>query len=111
MRPRQLPQIELDQFLLNFFPRAIDEPRCRFFDQQLCKPLPRPVKLIKIDAEGHDGAVIAGMWQLICASMPTVITEHPPADTITRFEQLGYAVLSLPGSPNKVFIPPGGRAG
>ncbi len=25
-------------------------------------PLPRPVKLIKIDAEGHDAAVIAGMW-------------------------------------------------
>lgn len=70
-------------------------------------PLPRPVKLIKIDAEGHDAAVIAGMWQLICASMPTVITEHPPAETIARFEKLGYSVLALPRSPNKVFIPPG----
>ena len=66
-----------------------------------------PVRVIKIDVEGHELAVIKGALQLIQRDKPLLIIEcegrHLPADqTVLSFiafvESLGYiATLALPG--------------
>ena len=37
-------------------------------------------QLVKIDAEGHDGEVIVGMWETIQRYRPVICVEHPPAN-------------------------------
>ena len=71
-------------------------------------PLPRSgIKVVKVDAEGHDHIVIAGMWELLKSCMPVLITEHPRPEITARLEQLGYVLTrSEKRSPNGVFLPP-----
>lgn len=70
-------------------------------------PLPtKGLRLVKIDAEGHDAEVISGMWQLIRKEMPILIAEHPSATIIDRLKGLGYLHSHELGSPNAVFTPP-----
>jgi FkbM family methyltransferase len=63
------------------------------------------IKLIKIDAEGHDERVIAGMLATIAKDKPTLIVESPTARTYTDLAALGYAATSLQDSPNTIFLP------
>jgi FkbM family methyltransferase len=76
-------------------------------------PLPKSgIKVVKVDAEGHDHIVIAGMWGLLESCMPVLITEHPRPEITARLEQLGYVLTrSQKRSPNGVFIPPALVAG
>ncbi len=64
------------------------------------------LRLVKIDAEGHDAAVIDGMWATLSREMPVLIVEHPPQSIIARLQQIGYAASRPSGSPNTVFVPP-----
>lgn len=71
--------------------------------------LPLPIddlKLVKIDAEGHDAEVIEGMWSVISRVMPVLIAEHPSKAISERLTGLGYVHTHQAGSPNGVFIPP-----
>ena len=76
----------------------------------LCLPLdsihlPRPVRLAKIDAEGHELAVLRGMTELLHRDRPTLIIEVS-SDVSAAFLRLrGYSMVKLPGSPNCIFRP------
>lgn len=67
-------------------------------------PIPlEGLRLVKIDAEGHDALVIEGMWRVISQFMPVLIVEHPPNYIIERLTQLGYKPTREGKSPNIVF--------
>ena len=63
----------------------------------------QPVALIKIDAEGHEPFVIAGMKKLIEESLPILIIETVSEEMEGYLLSLGYAQECLPGSPNTIF--------
>ena len=63
------------------------------------------IALVKIDAEGHESFVLAGMRKLIEASRPVLIVETGSTDVITGLTSLGYLAEKLPNSPNVLFRP------
>lgn len=63
------------------------------------------VALIKIDAEGHEAHVLAGMWQLIERSRPVLIIETGSVELIDDMKRRGYAVERSTGSSNVVCKP------
>ena len=58
------------------------------------------VKLIKIDAEGHEATVLAGMRQLLQSHRPTLILETGSDELVASLVAVGYRAERLPGSPN-----------
>lgn len=65
--------------------------------------LPAPVRLVKIDAEGHEPAVLAGMRQLLERDRPTLIVEANVAAIVPFLEGFGYVREHLADSPNYLF--------
>ncbi len=63
------------------------------------------VALIKIDAEGHEAHVLAGMRQLIDRSRPVLIIETGSAELVDDMKRRGYAVERSSGSSNVVCRP------
>lgn len=61
------------------------------------------VALVKIDAEDHESAVLAGMTQLLEKQHPVLIVETGSAQVVEHLVALGYASERLPGSPNILF--------
>ncbi len=59
-----------------------------------------PVRLVKIDVEGHELPVLRGMRALLARDHPIVIVETDSQTTIQLLEELGYSVRRLPGSSN-----------
>jgi FkbM family methyltransferase len=59
-----------------------------------------PIKLVKIDVEGHEAAVLAGMCALLNRDMPTLILETESDAIREDLAAMGYMVKRLPGSPN-----------
>lgn len=80
--------------------------RVRFDDLML----PRPLSLIKVDAEGHDESVLNGLADTLERDRPVLIVEEPTKAVFERMELLGYATRRLPGSPNTMFIPEAGKS-
>jgi FkbM family methyltransferase len=67
--------------------------------------LPNPVRLIKVDAEGHDGVALRGAQALLARDRPIVVIETALADVIELMSGLGYTSQRMPGSSNLVFLP------
>ncbi|MBK9306959.1 MAG: FkbM family methyltransferase [Nitrospira sp.] len=65
--------------------------------------IPEKVKLIKIDAEGHEYSVLKGMRNTLLRDHPILIIEAPHGETRELLESLGYISTALPESPNVVF--------
>lgn len=65
--------------------------------------IPEKVKLIKIDAEGHEHSVLRGMQNILMRDSPILIIEAPHGETRELLESLGYTSTTLPESPNVVF--------
>jgi FkbM family methyltransferase len=61
------------------------------------------VVLVKIDAEGHEAIVLAGMQKLMELHHPTLIVENPTKETRNHLSSLGYDAVELPNSPNVLF--------
>ncbi|MBS0168637.1 MAG: FkbM family methyltransferase [Nitrospira sp.] len=61
------------------------------------------IRLIKIDAEGHEFSVIKGMQRTLLRDRPILIVEAPDTETRELIESLGYVGRTLLGSPNVVF--------
>ena len=61
------------------------------------------VTLAKIDAEGHERAVLEGMKGLIAAQKPVLIVETGDGEVVRWLEGMGYSAERLPGSPNVLF--------
>jgi FkbM family methyltransferase len=65
--------------------------------------LPHPIKLMKIDAEGHDPAVLRGAEALLARDHPTLIVETGSSDVVEHLRRFGYTSEKLPRSPNTLF--------
>jgi FkbM family methyltransferase len=65
----------------------------------------RRVKLVKIDAEGYEALVIAGMQKLITNYHPVLIVETRNDEVIDSVTSLGYSSERLADSPNVLFKP------
>ena len=65
--------------------------------------IPEKVKLIKIDAEGHEYSVLKGMQNTLLRDRPILIIEAPHGETRELLESLGYINTTLHESPNVVF--------
>jgi FkbM family methyltransferase len=68
-------------------------------------PLPQRVRLVKIDAEGHELAVLKGMSNLLRRDRPVLIVEVSSEESKALLGDLGYTMEKLPGSPNCIFRP------
>jgi FkbM family methyltransferase len=68
--------------------------------------LPGPVRVIKIDAEGHDAVVIRGARGLIAAQRPTIVIESSSTEVRDLLGSLGYLTESVPGSSNVIYRHP-----
>jgi len=65
--------------------------------------IPTRVRLIKIDAEGHEYSVLKGMQKILLRDRPILIVEAPHIETRELVESLGYVGTTMPDSPNVVF--------
>jgi FkbM family methyltransferase len=65
--------------------------------------LPCPIKLVKIDAEGHDLSVLKGMESTLKKDCPILIVEDGSTEIDEFLEDLGYSSERIDGSHNKVF--------
>jgi FkbM family methyltransferase len=64
--------------------------------------IPHSIRLVKIDAEGHEGRVLLGMTKLLTRDRPTLILEAGPREAGELINSLGYTATRLPGSPNVI---------
>ncbi len=64
--------------------------------------LPYPIKLIKIDAEGHELSVLKGMRALLQRDHPVLIIEENE-ESMPFLDNLGYSSNKLEGSSNRIF--------
>jgi len=64
-----------------------------------------PIRLVKIDAEGHEDFVLRGMGGIIEKYHPVLIVENPSDDAIRNLASSGYLNETLPKSPNVLFRP------
>ncbi len=65
--------------------------------------LARPIRLVKIDAEGHELPILMGMRRLLDRDHPTLIVEDNSADVADYLAGLGYSHSRIEGSSNQVF--------
>ena len=63
------------------------------------------VALVKIDVEGHESFVLAGMQKLIEKYHPVLIVETDSNEVIANLTSMSYVSEILPGSPNILFKP------
>lgn len=66
---------------------------------------PKPVSLIKIDVEGHELAVLAGLESLLRRDRPILILETDAQTAPEILANLGYLSERLPSSPNLLCHP------
>jgi len=61
------------------------------------------VRLVKIDAEGHDFVVLKGMEKLLRRHQPILFVEESTENVVDFLKEIGYSMQKLPNSPNSVF--------
>lgn len=66
-------------------------------------PIPRPVRFIKIDAEGHDFAVLKGAEQIITEDGPTIFIEAHDAAITAWLHARGYDGPITAGGANGLY--------
>ncbi len=65
--------------------------------------LAQPIKLVKIDAEGHDLSVLKGMSRMLNECHPILIVEDDSSELETYLKDFGYKSNRLENSHNKIF--------
>lgn len=65
--------------------------------------LQNSIRLVKIDAEGHDFLVLKGMKELLRRDKPIVFIEDNSDEVIEFLTDYGYTMRKLENSPNVVF--------
>jgi FkbM family methyltransferase len=71
--------------------------------------LAQPVRLLKIDAEGHDGVALRGALALLERDRPVVVIESIDEGVSAMMAELGYTCERLPGSSNTIYRQPMAR--
>ena len=97
---------KFDTGLPNYYMAQIDESGGELKVYCLCinsLGLPNKIKLIKIDAEGHDYEVLLGMIDLIKRDRPVIIAEDKSKKVIDFLERFGYRMANIPESENVIF--------
>lgn len=61
------------------------------------------VKLIKIDAEGHDAVALRGAGRLLERDKPVLVIESAAPEVASMLVALGYAAERLAGSSNTIY--------
>ena len=86
-------------------PGSLDEhEQMRVYAMPLdCLNFTRPVKLIKMDVEGHDIPALQGMTRTIQEHSPILIVEAWTDAVLEHMATLGYTWEKLPDSPDYVF--------
>lgn len=64
------------------------------------------ISLVKIDAEGHEASVIAGLIDMISRDLPALIIEAFTDSIQSKLGPLGYQPERLTGSPNALLRSP-----
>lgn len=64
--------------------------------------IPHAIKLVKIDVEGHELAVLRGMINLLRENHPAIIIEANSPGSIEFLLEFGYKCRRLHGSPNYI---------
>jgi len=64
-----------------------------------------PMRLVKIDVEGHELSALHGMRKLLERDHPALIVETSSKESTTFLRALDYAVERLPGSSNVLCRP------
>lgn len=67
--------------------------------------LPKRVAFVKIDAEGHELHVLAGMRNLLMRDKPILVVEFSDESISDFLQPLGYNVEKIKGSSNLIFTP------
>ncbi len=97
---------KLDSGLDNFYMAEITseltntEVFCFPFDRL---NVPNTIKLVKIDAEGHDFAVLLGMQEPLQRGRPIVFIEEDSEQVMSFLVRFGYSKEKLAGSPNVIY--------
>lgn len=65
--------------------------------------LPHPIRLAKIDAEGHELAVLRGMTNILKTDKPILIVEDNSSELQPYLADFGYSSQKLDGSSNRIF--------
>ncbi len=65
----------------------------------------KKVALVKIDTEGHESFVLAGMQKIIQKFHPVLIVETNSKEIIANLRSRGYQSEKINGSPNVLFKP------
>ena len=98
-----------DRTRLNNYYQAHIAPEGEY--RVLCLPLDAipmlgQVRLVKVDAEGHDLQVLQGMQTLLHRDRPLLIVEGSQTGSVaTWLREQGYDIRKAPGSPNIVAEP------
>lgn len=72
--------------------------------------LPGSVRVLKIDAEGHDGVVLRGARELLASQRPTVVIESDSGEVKKMLTDLGYVSETVAGSSNAIYRHPSPRS-
>ncbi len=67
--------------------------------------LNHPIRLAKIDAEGHEVSVLKGMRGILERDHPLLIVEDNSPEIVTFLDALAYQSERLSGSSNRIFRP------
>jgi FkbM family methyltransferase len=65
--------------------------------------LPHPIRLAKIDAEGHELSVLKGMSGILRRDKPHLIVEDNSEDVLPYLIAFGYSSSKIEGSSNRMF--------
>jgi FkbM family methyltransferase len=65
--------------------------------------IPKAIRLVKIDAEGHELSVLKGMRDTLTRDHPVLIVEMPGPEARAMLSSLGYVDTRIAESPNVVF--------
>jgi len=100
---------DFDTGLKNYYGAAIDGAATGL--QVMACPidgmrLPGPVRMLKIDAEGHDAVVLRGARELVAANRPTIVIESSSDEVRALLGELGYRSETVPGSSNIIYRHP-----
>jgi FkbM family methyltransferase len=68
-------------------------------------PFPSPIRLVKIDAEGHEPAVLHGLEPILRRDRPHLIVEDSGPGFRPYLASLDYEMEKIPGSWNVMFHP------
>lgn len=62
-----------------------------------------PIRLVKVDAEGHELQALRGLRRILQRDHPTLIVEDNSSEVAAFLQQFGYTSEKIQGSSNRIF--------